>query len=89
MSEVKTFPCVFCGTKLPTYKARKKHNVTCPENKNRARNQEIGRMANKQYNELGSKEGELAAFECMADDLPDGAYFAMAEEFGLSPEDLL
>ena len=28
-------------------------------------------------------------FECIADDLPDGAYFAMAQEFGLEPEDLI
>ncbi len=29
-------------------------------------------------------------FDCVAsDDLPDGAYFAMAEEFGLEPEDLI
>ena len=28
-------------------------------------------------------------FECIAADLPDGAYLAMAEEFGLNPEDLI
>lgn len=28
-------------------------------------------------------------FECVAGDLPDGAYFAMAQEFGLEPEDLI
>lgn len=34
-------------------------------------------------------DARRAAFEMMAEDLPDGAYFAMAEEFGLSPEDLV
>jgi hypothetical protein len=28
-------------------------------------------------------------FECVAADLPDGAYLAMAGEFGLDPEDLV
>lgn len=35
------------------------------------------------------KKTKKAVFESVADDdMPDGAYFAMAEEFGLEPEDL-
>jgi hypothetical protein len=37
-----------------------------------------------------SKETKKAVFESVVDDdMPDGAYFAMAEEFGLEPEDLV
>lgn len=36
-----------------------------------------------------STEERRELFETVADDdMPDGAYFALAEEFGLSPEDL-
>lgn len=35
-----------------------------------------------------SKKERKELFEIMADDLPDGAYFAMAQEMGLEPEDL-
>ena len=36
------------------------------------------------------KKTRKSVFECVAsDDMPDGAYFAMAEEFGLEPEDLI
>ena len=36
------------------------------------------------------KKVRKEVFECVAsDDMPDGAYFAMAEEFGLEPEDLI
>lgn len=35
------------------------------------------------------KEVNREVFECVVDeDMPDGAYFAMAAEFGLDPEDL-
>lgn len=85
------YPCTFCGTNLPSKSARKRHNIGCVENKNRERNKQAGRLstANNRYQKYGSKEGAIAAFECMADDLPDGAYFAMAEEFGLDVEDLI
>lgn len=36
-----------------------------------------------------SKKLKRDVFEAVVDDdMPDGAYFAMAEEFGLEPEDL-
>lgn len=36
------------------------------------------------------KKARKDVFDCVApDDLPDGAYFAMAEEFGLEAEDLM
>ena len=36
------------------------------------------------------KKVRRQVFECVAgDDMPDGAYFAMAEEFGLEPEDFI
>lgn len=35
-------------------------------------------------------ETRKSVFNSVADDdMPDGAYFAMAEEFGLEPEDLV
>ena len=35
-----------------------------------------------------SKKTRKQVFDCVApDDMPDGAYFAMAEEFGLEPEE--
>ncbi len=37
-----------------------------------------------------SKKARKDIFECVVDDdMPDGAYFALAEEFGLEPEDLV
>lgn len=37
-----------------------------------------------------NKKVRRSVFECVADDdMPDGAYFAMAQEFGLEPEDLV
>lgn len=73
---MKTYECLFCGRPNISKAARKRHNKKC--DKNTAR----------EFNAI-DKESRIAAFECMADDLPDGAYFAMAEEFGLSPEDLI
>lgn len=35
------------------------------------------------------KDARRTAFECIAEGLTDGAYFAMAEEFGLEPTDLI
>jgi hypothetical protein len=41
------------------------------------------------YTGSADKEVNKAIFESVVDDdMPDGAYFAMAEEFGLDPEDL-
>lgn len=45
--------------------------------------------ANINWNKI-TLESRKAAFEmAVDDDTPDGAYFAIAEEFGLSPEDLV
>lgn len=47
-------------------------------------------MSKKPFKNIGNKETRRQVFDCVAsDDMPDGAYFAMANEFGLEPEDLI
>jgi hypothetical protein len=42
------------------------------------------------FKHIGDKKVRKDVFKCVAPgDMPDGAYFAMAEEFGLEPEDLV
>lgn len=78
------YPCPKCGRKFATDEAIRQHafdvhgfrDVELPPRKQRRLNI--------------SKSARLAAFDAIAgDDLPDGAYFAMAEEFGLEVEDFL
>ena len=73
MIETKGFKCSACGKLLPTKSARRVHR----------------KRKHKTINRSPSKDGRMAAFESMAEDLPDGAYWAMAEEFGLSTEDFI
>ena len=96
MSHDLTYPCSFCGEPCKSKSARRAHNRKCKMNVNREAMQKQSKRANEIFEAKvragireGSRAGRIAAFECMADDLPDGAYFAMAEEFGLSPEDLI
>lgn len=74
--------CINCGEEFETKSAKKSHK------KKRCAFRDP-KVREETENEYGSKEGAIAAFECVAEDLPDGAYFAMAEEFGLEPEDLM
>lgn len=73
MSSPKTYNCVFCGHKSPSKSARKRHNRKC----------------DKRADEAGKPWLDAATFTEMYDDLPDGAFFAMAEEHGIQIEDFI
>lgn len=74
-----TLTCTFCDKAVASKSARRKHNKLCMENPN-----------NREYNPADfSKDVNKEIFECISDDLPDGAYWAMAGEFGLEPEDFI
>lgn len=89
--QVKVFHCVFCGHPNRTKSARRVHNQTCTENKNREKNQVLGKLANlnnpyrngrpKKRNRNAHHDEEL--LDIIAGDWSDGAYFAMAEELGV------
>lgn len=78
--------CTDCGSPFAGPAARKQHwkDTNCQFGHG---TREIDNTP--AFNEELSIEGRVAAFEMMADDLPDGAYFAMMEEFGVSVEDLM
>lgn len=86
--------CVFCGLPFPTRAARKKHNQTCAKNINREHNQRLSKLATERRKEWeaehpmrGTMDADL--FSDIFEDLPDGAFFAVAEEHGLMPEDFI
>ncbi len=90
----KPVQCIFCGELQPSRAARKKHNQTCAKNVNRERNQRISAAAQARHEKWKSENpqrGWISAsdFSDLFDDLPDGAFFAMAEEHGLQPEDFI
>jgi hypothetical protein len=68
--------CAGCGGEFKTKSAKRRHKKSgdCPGE------EDLTKLP---------RDARRAAFECMAEDLPDGAYFAMAEEFGLEPTDLI
>jgi len=66
--------CTYCGKKRLSKTGRKKHNKICSKNPNYSK---------------PSRSNQMDAFECMAEGLPDGAYWAMAEEFGLDASDFI
>jgi hypothetical protein len=85
---MKTFPCTFCGTENSSRAGRKRHNQTCVENKSRSLNQKRTTESRKMKSARPRKI-DVDTFDCIAGDLSDGAYFAMAEEMGLSIEDFI
>jgi hypothetical protein len=92
----KRYLCTDCRRRFATVGARRQHwrTTKCEHGHGTtigsnhpvavtARTQDFG-----QWVAGASKEARRDVFESVADDLPDGAYFAMAEEFGLGPDDL-
>jgi len=81
------FVCTFgCGRGFRSKPARKRHNAACPKNTDREQNRAKSRAGK------GSDDGyrmDPDLFSDIYDDLPDGAFFAMAEEHGLQPEDFI
>ena len=87
--ETKTYPCSFCGEPHRTKSARRRHNETCPKNVDREKNQRATAEVKKNRSARPSRGMDPDTFAEMFDDLPDGAFFAMAEEFGIQPEDFI
>jgi hypothetical protein len=88
----KTYPCAFdCGAVLPTKSARRTHNKSCLKNVHRGEAQLINKRMNhkKKHFKSNPKGMDADLFSEIFDDLPDGAFFAMAEENGLFPEDFI
>ncbi len=88
--------CAFgCGYKATSRANRKTHNKTCHKNVNREKNRELSRKAQERHAKWRANNPHRGStldpdtFSEMFDDLPDGAFFAMAEEFGIQPEDFI
>jgi hypothetical protein len=87
--------CVFgCGWRGVSKASRKTHNKKCDKNIHRAANQEVTRKnsenkEHKRFNQKNYRTLDPDTFSEIYDDLPDGAFFAMAEEHGLHPEDFI
>jgi hypothetical protein len=88
---MKTYPCTFCGEPFKTRSSRKTHNAKCNKNVDREKNQAAARDGSLKALKLNKKGRRARAkeFSEMFDDLPDGAFFAMAEEFGIEIDDFI
>jgi hypothetical protein len=91
MKSTKKYPCQFCAAEFPTKSSRKTHNSKCEKNVNRARNQEASEAGQIKAYSKPQRQYSMSAddFSEMFDDLPDGAFFAIAEEHGLEIEDFI
>lgn len=82
---MKRYVCSDCEKAFSTSKARQQHwsATSCTFGH--------GYKLHKPADEAESidRDASRDVFECVAEDLPDGAYWAMAEEFGLGAEDFL
>lgn len=89
----KKYPCQFCGEEFITRSSRKTHNRKCDKNVDRERNQKLSMAAQarrrKWEEENPRPTMDPDTFADIFDDLPDGAFFAMAEEHGIMPEDFI
>lgn len=75
--------CINCGMKFESASAKRKHKT-----RGRCNFANIG--GKKQNPTQGmSKQDKIDLLDSIADDMPDGAYFAMAEEMGIQIEDFL
>lgn len=78
------YPCQFCGAEFPTRSSRKTHNKKCDKNTERENNQKRTATQRKKQRKRLMSPSDFAE---IYDDLSDGAFFAMAEEMGIEPED--
>lgn len=79
---MKKYICTDCEKAFRNSKARQQHwmNTTCTFcHGHKLRTEQAA----------DDKSVRMDVFESVAGDMPDGAYWAMAEEFGLSAEDFL
>ncbi len=67
------FNCIYCGKSCVSKAARKRHNKKC----------------DKRADEAGKPWLSAKDFTDIYDDLPDGAFFALAEEHGIQIEDFI
>lgn len=90
------YACVFgCGHIARSRAGRRTHNKTCEKNINRSVNQAMTRHSQnnfkrrlKHMKDRGPRL-DVDTFSEIFDDLPDGAFFAVAEEWGIQPEDFI
>lgn len=75
MSKTKRYPCPECGKRFKTKNARRQHVRDVHT-----------RLAD--VEDVG-KEGAKAVLDEVGADLPDGAYFALADDLGLDVDDLI
>lgn len=93
-----SFPCNFCGLELSNKSQRRTHNKSCAKNVEREKNRLIAVEANERHKKRMLRQTERGlrrpsldpeTFAEMYDDMPDGAFFALAEEHGIQPEDFV